>query len=132
MSPEQRDVTPAELGVLEQLWETQPQTIRELALALYGEDTPSSYATVQKLLDRLEAKGHVQRTRAGRAHRFTPRIAREDLIDRRLRDLADQLCEGSLTPLLTQLVEGSSLSDHELDALKARIRRLDRQRREGR
>ena len=47
----------AELAVLQQLWERGPATIRQLTDALYPEGTDAYYATVQKLLERLEAKG---------------------------------------------------------------------------
>ena len=59
---------------------------------------------MQKLLDRLTAKGHVRRDRAGAAHTFTATVDREALIGRRLQDVAEKLCGGSLTPLLTHLV----------------------------
>jgi predicted transcriptional regulator len=42
-------------------------------------------------------------------HRFTPLVGVDDLIGRRLRGVADKLCGGSMTPLLTHLVRGRSL-----------------------
>ena len=49
------DLPDAELAVLQTLWERGPCTIRQLADTLYPSGTDTHYATVQKLLERLEA-----------------------------------------------------------------------------
>jgi predicted transcriptional regulator len=124
------DVTDAELTVLKALWGRGASSIRELTDLLYPEGGTAHYATVQKLLERLEAKAFVRRRQRGRINIYSPIIEREALIARRLRETADKLCEGSLTPLLTQLVEGSDLSRDELTALRRLVtrRRRDRER----
>src|SRR4051812_18195234 len=110
MSRTPQDVTDAELAVLNALWDKSPATIRQLTEELYPGGSTAQYATVQKLLERLEGKDFVRRERSGTAHCFVPAVAREDLIGRRLRDVAEKLCGGSLTPLLTHLVRARSLS----------------------
>ena len=60
MARRPQDVTDAELEVLRALWELGPATIRTLADRLYPRGGASEYATVQKLLERLEDKGHVK------------------------------------------------------------------------
>lgn len=122
------DVTEAELAILQGLWDRGPATIRELAEGVYGQGGTSAYATVQKLLERLESKGFVGRDRSESVHVFRAKLDREELIGRRLRAVADTLCGGSLTPLLSHLVQGDRLSDDERDELRALIERLDRKR----
>src|SRR5262245_7491927 len=128
MKPSQVDVTDAELALLRSLWDHEPATIRQLVDRVYGQEGTSVYATVQKLLDRLEAKGCVIRDRSGTVHTFRAAIGRDELIGRRLRAVADSLCGGSLTPLLTHLVQGEGLSARERKELRALIDRLDRKR----
>jgi len=118
------DVTDAELAVLKVLWERGAATVREITEELYPAGDASALATVQKLLDRLAAKACVNRRAAGRANVFRASVAREELIAHRLRETAERLCEGSLTPLLTQLVNSKRLSDDDL----AELRRLVRDR----
>src|SRR5262249_7770536 len=96
-----QDVTDAELSILQALWDQQPATIRQLPERLYPGGGAAHYATVQKLLDRLEAKGFIARRRSGTAHSFGTTIDRAGLIGRKLEDMAEKLCGGSLTPLLT-------------------------------
>jgi len=87
-------------------------------------------AALGRLLDRLEAKTCVRRKSSGRANCYTATAAVEDLIALRLRETADRLCEGSLTPLLTHLVSASRLEPGEIRALRRLVARLDAAREE--
>ena len=42
-----KDVTAAELAILEKLWENERATLKQLSKWLYGAETPSDIATVQ-------------------------------------------------------------------------------------
>jgi predicted transcriptional regulator len=126
MAGRPRDVTDAELDVLRALWDVGPATIWVLTDRLYPSGGTSEYATVQKLLERLEAKGHVSRRAEGRQNVFRATVRREDLVARRLRDTADDLCDGSLTPLITQLVSAGKLSREELLELRRVVDRASR------
>ena len=120
---ERPDVTEAELSVLKELWGLGPATIRELTDRLYPGGDTAHYGTVQKLLERLQAKHCVRRRQRGRVNVFTATVDRPALIAHRLRETAEQLCEGSLTPLLTQLVDASDLSDGDVAALRDLVER---------
>jgi predicted transcriptional regulator len=126
MNQRNQDVTDAELAILQTLWDEGPATIRQLVERVYQQTGASVYGTVQKLPDRLEAKGCVERDRGGSVHVFRPAINRDELIGRRLRAVADSLCGGSLSPLLTHLVEGRGLSEQERRELRALVEKLDR------
>lgn len=121
MPPSRIDVTDTELAILDVLWERQRATIRQIADQLYPQRTTAAYATVQKLLERLEAKGCVTRDRSSFSHVFQAAIARQDLIDERLRELAQKLCQGSLTPLLMHLAGATKLSPRDRQALRKLI-----------
>jgi predicted transcriptional regulator len=118
-----QDVTDAELAVLEVLWDRGPATRRQITDALYPGGGPSSYTTVQKLLERLAEKGHVRRGGEPGVLTFTATVDRDGLISRRLQDVAQKLCGGSLTPLLMNLVRARPLTTQELGELQEFIRR---------
>jgi BlaI family penicillinase repressor len=120
-----QDVTDTELAILEVLWDQGPATIRQLTDRLYPEGGSSHYATVQKLLDRLEAKGFIRRHRGQAAHTFAATVNREELIGRRLQATAEKLCGGSLTPLLMHLVRARKLTARERQELRGLIDELD-------
>ena len=129
MKPTSRDVTEAELQVLQTLWDRDGgASTRELAESLYTGDGPTraAVATVQKLLERLEEKGCVARDRGGPVQRFTALVDRDSLIGLRLRAVAESLCGGSIAPLISSLVEQSGrLSEPDRRALRELIERHD-------
>jgi BlaI family penicillinase repressor len=124
-------LTDAEFAVLEPLWRDGPQTIRQLTAAVYPRQAVSDYATVQKLLERLEQKSCVARDRKAAAHVFRATVERELLIDDELQELADRLCDGSLVPVLNQLVRRCRLSKKDRDELRKLIDARGPQPREG-
>jgi BlaI family transcriptional regulator, penicillinase repressor len=114
-----QDITDSELAVLRILWDRETATIRQLTDILYPGGEAAQYATVQKLLDRMEAKGYVGRDRSLYVHMFHAVLDRDQLIGRRLRSLAEMLCDGSLTPLLTHLARAGDLTEEDRLALRA-------------
>lgn len=126
MEHQSSDVTDAELAVLQVLWDQGPATIRQLTDALYPAGTDAYYATVQKLLERLQAKGHVVRDRRTHAHVFHASTGRDALVGQRLRAMAQKLCGGMMTPLLTHLVRAETLTALERQQLRALIDELDK------
>jgi predicted transcriptional regulator len=122
MPREAQDVTEAELAVMLRLWESGHSSIRQLADSLYGSDAGAAqYATVQKQLERLEAKGFVRRDRSLYVHVFSPAVDRDELIGRRIRTMAEKLCGGSLVPILSHLARSKGLSAKERKALRELI-----------
>lgn len=118
MARNPQDVTDAELAVLRVLWDDGPANIREITSKIYPTNTESDYATVKKLLARLEKKKFVSRDRAEHAHRFAARITLDDLLAKRLQGLADNLCGGSQTPLLMQLLRTDDVSPRQRKKLR--------------
>jgi predicted transcriptional regulator len=118
------DVTEAELAVLRELWHAGTATVRQLTDRLYPGGGASAIATVQKLLERLENKGAVGRRRQGSAYEFSPLLTRDELIGYRLRAVAEQLCGGSITPLLTSLVRTKAMSARERKELRGILEEL--------
>jgi predicted transcriptional regulator len=119
------DIPDAELAVLQILWDGLPATIRQLADTLYPHGNEAHYATVQKLLDRLEAKQCVTRDRSQWAHVFTASVGRDEIIGRKLQAVAEKLCGGSLTPLVTNLVRSKRLTAKERREIRKLMEELD-------
>ena len=125
MDERQAPVSESELEVLKTLWEVGPGTVRAVNAALREGGRRWAYTTVQTLLQRLEAKGYVACDRGGSAHVFRAAVSREGLVSRRLRDLADQLCGGTASPLLLALVEDGRLTGEDVQQLRRLLDRLD-------
>jgi len=120
-----RDVTDAELAVLQVLWGRGTSTIRKLTEILYPHDIDIQYSTVKRLLARLESKGYVSRDRSEAIHVFDAVVDRDELVGRRLQTLADSLCDGSISPLLSRLASSESLTEEQQRTLQSLIEELD-------
>ena len=118
-------VTEGELSILEVIWDQGAPTSRDIAAAIYEKVTDSKMASVQKLLERLEAKSCVGRDRRERAHRFRALVSREDFLRHRLQGLADRLCGGAIVPLVTTLLRSKKgLSKKHGEELRRLINEL--------
>lgn len=126
MGTRQPPISETEMEVLKVLWEHGPATVRAVNAVLRRRRRRYAYTTVQTLLQRLEAKGHVACNRSDVAHVFTATVSRDGLLRRRLADLASELCDGTATPLVQALVEGGRFSAEEIDRLRRLLDGLER------
>ena len=130
MARTSQDVTETELAILQVLWDQATASRRQITDVLYPDGGAPQYATVQKLLERLEGKGFVRHTRGSDGVlSFTATVDREDFISRRLLEMADRLCGGSLTPLLMNLIRAKPLAAAEFQELQKLVRDLSQQKR---
>ena len=121
------------MRVLNHLWALGPLTARQLTDLMYPENNHNSYMTVKKLLERLEAKDFVRRSTEERAHRFEATVVREKIIAGELESVVDKLCDGSITPLVSALVQDVSLTKKqraELNQLISEFQTQSRQKRQ--
>jgi BlaI family transcriptional regulator, penicillinase repressor len=115
----------AEMEVLRVLWEQGPATVRQVNQSLRDQGRTWAYTTVQTLLQRLQLKGCVASETSGIAHVFRASASRDEIIRDRLKDVADQLCEGASAPLVLALVEGHRYSADEIARFRALLDRLE-------
>jgi predicted transcriptional regulator len=107
-----------ELSILQYLWEHGEATSREITIGIYGEMTEGKMSSVQKLIERMEAKGCIDRNRGEKTHRFRARASREQYLRSRLQALADRICDGTLVPLVSTLVQSKGFSKKEREELR--------------
>jgi predicted transcriptional regulator len=121
----------AELAVLQLLWERGPSPVRQLADALYPGGGPSEYATAHRLLERLEAKGYVEREKTEGVYFFRAKLDRNAVLGQQLETLVERMCGGSLQPLLSTLVKSKRLTAAELRELLALVEKPARPKKSG-
>ena len=108
----------AELAVMELLWQRDRLTARQLREKLYPGSDKAQHGTVQRLLQRLEDKGFVERDHDLPVHFFVARISRQSYASSQLESLANKLSGGSLAPLITHLIEQKKISRAEIKRLR--------------
>jgi len=118
------NLTPAETGLLHELWRLETATVRELAETIYGSTADSKTAAVLKLLQRTMAKGFVNCRRDERPHVYTAALTQQQYLQLQLQELADQHCDGKLAPLATTLVQTKGFNQRQRRQLRQLIDRL--------
>ena len=108
-----------ELQVMTVLWRGGELSVREVHEALSKD---SAYTTVQTILQRLEQKGAVRRTRkVGNALLYEAAITRRAVHRRLIDELLDLV--GGSQPLLAHLVDSGKLSVDDLKAIEKKVRK---------
>lgn len=116
----QPGLSDAEGDVLRALWDHGPGTVRDIRDVLGDRGRRWAYTTVATLLQRLQTKHYVTADSKVVPHVYRAEVTREQLLDRRLKDAAEEFCDGQAAPLVLALVQGNRFSPEELQ----RMRRL--------
>ena len=111
------NLTRFELEIMDVLWRLEEASVREVCQALAEKKRPA-YTTVQNIVQRLEQKGAVKRTRKiGNALMFAPAVTRKSAYRRVVDDLL-QLFGGSAQPVVAHLLESGKLTLEDLKAVE--------------
>jgi len=112
------ELGPLEREVMEMVWGRQENggeaSVREIYLAF---NQRLAYTTLMTTLDRLHKKGLLDRRKAGRAFRYSPRVSSLDFERGIARDVIDILIEKSgrgAEPVLACIVDAVSERDRDL------------------
>lgn len=120
--PKNENPTPAELEVLQVLWESGALTVREVMERL-NPDRPRAYTSVMSLLNVMSEKGLLTREPHGRAFRYRVAESKENTLGNLVNDLVSRAFDGSKSALVAQLLEGADPSPEELEEISKLIRR---------
>jgi predicted transcriptional regulator len=111
------NLTRFELEIMDVLWRIGESSVREVCDALAETKRPA-YTTVQTIVQRLEQKGAVKRTRkVGNALMFSPSITRKSAYRRVVDDLLS-IFGGSAQPVVAHLLESGKLTLEDLKAIE--------------
>jgi predicted transcriptional regulator len=128
----QPGLSDAEREVLRVLWDHGPGAVRGIREALGDRGRTWAYTTVATLLQRLQSKQYITSDSSVVPHLFRAIVSREELLDRRLKDAAEELCDGQVAPLVLALVQGNRFSAEDLARLHHLLETAGRQSRSNR
>jgi predicted transcriptional regulator len=116
--------TPAELGILQVLWNGGPRTVREVQRIL-NETKPTGYTTALKMLQIMTEKGLVVRDDKQRPQTYRARHPREQMQSQLLHDLVQRAFGGSVKALVLQALAGRRSSPEELEEIERLLDRME-------
>lgn len=118
-----------ELDVMTRFWERKQLSAPELHQDL-GEARGVTYSTVKTIVDRLEAKGAIERAETrGKTIFYRPVVNRERVRKPLVKSFLRRVFGDDLRPLFAQLLRDEKLSDEEIEYLKRLIAEADKGKR---
>ena len=125
--PRHENPTPAELEVLQVIWEQGPSTVREVMTVLNSK-RPRAYTSVMSLMNVMAEKGLLGQKPKGRAFVYSARISRAKILSRMVSDLLNRAFDGSASALVTHLLEQADPDNKELDEIQSTITEFERKK----
>ena len=110
-------LTEAELRVMNVLWSKGPATVQQVQDWLSA-NHDLAYNSVLTTIRILEKKGYLKHTKDGRAHIYSPVIAREDASRSEVRHLVGRFFGNSHHSLLMNLLQEQELDAEEVKQLR--------------
>jgi predicted transcriptional regulator len=120
-----------EITILRYVADHHPITVGEVAEHV-ARTTGQARTTVLTIMERLRRKNYLARRRVDGVFRYSPRVAKRDLLRRLVQNFVDTTLGGSVSPFVAFLSEGGDVSQNDLDMLKRLVHDLENQRKEGR
>lgn len=115
--PRSQNPTPAELEVLEVLWQRGPSTVRQVLEEL-NRRRPRAYTSVMSLLNVMTEKGLLKRKPQGRAFVYEPRVREQPTRGKLVGDLVRRAFGGSVRQLMASALEQTDPTPEELDEIR--------------
>ncbi|HNE28184.1 MAG TPA: BlaI/MecI/CopY family transcriptional regulator [Saprospiraceae bacterium] len=113
-------LTRTEEDMMQLLWDAGRATVSELLDRL--EEPKPPHSTVSSVVRILEKKGFVGHKAYGKTHEYYPLIAKADYARNSLTDVVRNYFDGSVSRLVSHLVENNQLNEHDLQDI---LKRLD-------
>jgi BlaI family transcriptional regulator, penicillinase repressor len=115
-------LTRQELAIMKIVWRAGVVTVRDVYEALRTR-RQVAYTTVMTVMNVLEAKGYLSKTKDNRAYVYHPTRPQQQVVRRMVREFVNRVFDGASTPLLLQLVRHTRLTEAERDELLRLIRK---------
>ncbi len=112
-----QNLTEAETEVMNVVWEKSPTTIRDI-FEIVKKSRDVAYTTVATTVKILEDKNFLSSEKNGKAHTFSPAVAKKEYSRFAAKNLINKLFGGATSGLVMNLLSDGDLSDGEREAIK--------------
>lgn len=117
-------LTPLELKVMNILWGMKKAFVKEI-IARWPENSEPAYNTISTIVRILEEKGYVGHDSQGRSHQYFPLISKTKYQKRLMSNVLDNVFSGSLTGMVSSLLDNEKISPDQLTELRKLIDNSD-------
>lgn len=119
-----RNIGRAELEVLNYIQDRYPVSVREVA-AHFAREKGHVRTTTLNVMGRLLRKGYLTRRKVEGLYRYSPKVAKGELLRRLIGDFVERALGGSVSPFVAYLADEGKLSEQDLERLRHIVEELD-------
>jgi predicted transcriptional regulator len=121
MPPKAKILTDSELEIMRVVWELNQGTVRQV-YEILRQRKQTAYTTVMTMMNILEEKGHLKKTKEGKAFVYEPLRPENQVVSQLLNDFLTRVFDGSARPLLVRLIKENLLSEEDLEEIERLIK----------
>jgi predicted transcriptional regulator len=118
-----------EMALLRQVAEQGSMTVAQ-AVEAFGASRGLARSTVLTMMERLRAKGRLERHQVDGVFHYTSPATPRELLRGAVESFVERTLDGSVSPFVSYLVEAADVSDAELAELERLVAKLQSQRKE--
>ena len=113
------DLSRFELQCLRKLWNRGEATVRDI----HGDlESPPSYSTVRKIIERLEEKGAIERVRKNhKAWVYRSSVSPSAMLGKEVRRFLEAAFDGAAAPLVAQLADMNEVTLEDIRELEQHV-----------
>ncbi len=113
-----KSFTDVELEFMRILWKLEEATPDDIAGELERNGRSISPGSIRNVLAIMMRKGYISRRKEGRGFRYRAKVRKDQARKSMLRDLLENVFEGSEALVVAALLDGKSADDAEIDEIR--------------
>ena len=117
-------LTPNELAIMKVIWQLGKATVRDVYETL-RDQRPIAYTTVMTMMNILEEKKYLEKSRHDRAFVYRPTRPQQQVVGQMVTDFVDRVFDGAASSLLVHLAKDNRLSRDERRSIRRIIEEME-------
>ena len=118
MSQIDKLLSPLEWEIMIEIWKIGGSpSVRDVIESVYP-NGEKAYTTVQTIMNNLEAKGVLSKTKIGLVNFYKPVKRQSELVGKETKNFVNKIFNGSFQSLANYLIDSNSLSEDEIENLR--------------
>jgi len=124
MAKDEKVISPAELKILDILWENSPLSASHIIDALENTESWKS-RTIKSLINRLLNKKAIGFKKDGNRYLYYPLLKKKDYLKTTSRSFVHRVFGGKISPLVAYFAQHEKISKEDIQELKAILEELE-------
>jgi len=119
-----KNITPAEMEILQYVLENAPVTVRVVA-DHFGQTKGLARTTVLTVMEKLREKGHLKREAGAAGYLYAPNVPKAEMQRNLIATFVERSLGGALSPFVAYLADRAVLNEAEMAEVNRLLQKLE-------